>query len=137
MAENIETHQERYERETRVVEDAAAERRIAVSKVVNFIWLLFGILEGLIGLRVFLKLIAANPRNPFANLLYQFTALFLWPFRGLTADPSGGGIVLEVNSLIAMMVYGLLGWVIVRLIWLIFYRPPTKEVTTYSRRNRE
>lgn len=128
------TQQEAYQRQTKVVEDVAAQRHLSVSKVTNFIWLLFGILEGLIGLRIFLKLIAANPNNPFANLVYQFTSLFLWPFQGLTTNPSAGGIVLELTSLIAMLVYALLGWAIVRLIWLIFYRPPTKEVTTYSRR---
>jgi len=140
MADNTEIREERqaapqetYEREKKVVEDAA-ERTIAVSKVVNFVWLLFGILEGLIGLRIFLKLIAANPGNPFANLVYQFTSLFLWPFKGLTTNPAAGGIVLELTSLIAMLIYALLGWAIVRLIWLIFYRPPTKEITTYSRR---
>jgi hypothetical protein len=32
-----------------------------------------------------------------------------------------------------MIVYALLGWLIVRMIWVVFYRTPTSEVTTYDR----
>jgi len=45
-------------------------------------------------------------------------------------------MTLEVTSIIAMLVYALLSWIIVRLIWVVFYRPPTSEVTTYDREER-
>jgi hypothetical protein len=32
-----------------------------------------------------------------------------------------------------MIVYPLIGWAIVRLIWVLFYRAPTSNVTTYHR----
>ena len=67
--------------------------------------LFFGILEGLIALRILLKLIAANPNSPFAAMLYRFTDIFLFPFAGLTATPSAGGMVLEISSFIALAVY--------------------------------
>jgi len=40
--------------------------------------------------------------------------------------------VLEIPTLIAMLVYGLVGWVIERIIWVIFYRPrgPVTQTTT-------
>jgi hypothetical protein len=97
------------------------------------IWLFFGILEGLIGLRVFLKLIAANPENPFARFIYAVTDLFLWPFFGLTVTPAAEGIVLEIPSLIAMLVYALIGWLIVRAVWLVFDHSAERSVTTYER----
>jgi hypothetical protein len=79
-----------------------------------------------------LKLIAANGASPIAGFIYGFTDLFLWPFAGLTATPSAGGMVLELSTLIAMVVYGLIGWAIERIIWVIFYRPrgPVTETTT-------
>src|SRR5574341_1471841 len=55
----------------RVIEDVGASRRQAVSRAIQVVWLLFGILEAAIGLRVFLKLIAANPNNLFAQLVYR------------------------------------------------------------------
>jgi hypothetical protein len=116
-----------------VVENVAAARFDALAKLTQLVWLFFGILEALIALRVFLKLIAANPASPFADLVYKFTDLFLWPFFGLTSTPSAGGMVLEIPSVIAMFVYLVLAWVTVRLIWLLFYRTPTRTVSTYER----
>lgn len=107
------------------------ERHIFTFKATQAIWLLLGILEGLFALRVLLKLIAANPESPIAALIYSFTGLFLVPFRGLTPTPAAGGMVLEVSTLFAMLIYGLAGWALERLVWLIFYRPrgPVVEVT--------
>lgn len=101
------------------------ERRVFTFKATQLVWLLFGILEGLIALRIFLKLIAANPESPIAALIYSFTDLFLFPFAGLTATPAAGGMVLEVSSVIAMVIYALIAWALERAIWVIFYRPRT------------
>jgi YggT family protein len=108
------------------------ERRIFTFKVTQLVWLLLGILEAFLAVRFVLKLIAANPANPFAVFIYGFTNLFLFPFAGLTATPAAGGMVLEISTLIAMLVYGLIGWGIERLIWVIFYRPkgPVTQTTT-------
>ncbi len=107
------------------------ERQIFTFKITQLIWWLLGILEGLLALRFILKLIAANPGSPIAAWIYTFTGLFLIPFRGLTATPAAYGMVLEVSTLIAMLIYGLIVWAVERLIWLIFYRPrgPMVEVT--------
>lgn len=82
----------------------------------------FGVLDGLIGLRFFLKLMAANPANPFAQIVYFLTEPFLWLFKGLTRTPAFEGIVIEFYDLIAMAVYAMLGWVIVQLLWILFAR---------------
>lgn len=119
--------------EEHVVQNVNLEYRETIYRVTQFIWLLFGALEALIGLRVILMLIGANPASPFAGLVYQLSELFLWPFRNLIVNPAFGNSVLEITSLIAMIVYPLIGWAIVRLIWVIFYRSPTSQVTTYHR----
>lgn len=99
------------------------EQRVFTFKLTQLVWLLFGLLEALIALRIFLKLIGANPANAFAALVYSFTGLFLWPFFGLTGTPAANGMVLEIPSVIAMFVYALLAWVIARVVWLLLYRP--------------
>ena len=122
--------------EEHVVQNVNLEYREAIYKVTQFIWLLFGALEALIGIRVILMLIGANPGNVFTMLVYQLSDLFLWPFRNIVANPGFQNHVLEITSIIAMIVYPLIGWAIVRLIWVIFYRAPTSEVTTYDRQAR-
>jgi hypothetical protein len=107
------------------------EFRIFTFKATQLVWLLFGTLETLIALRILLKLIAANPTSPIAALIYAITDLFLLPFVGLTVTPAVGGMVLELSSFFAMVIYALIAWAIERTIWVIFYRPrgPVVEVT--------
>ncbi len=100
-----------------------AEQCRILLKISQFIWLGFGVLEGLIGLRILLKLIAANPNNPFAQLIYVVTDLFLWPFVGLTMTPAANGIVLEISSIVALFFYALVSVLIQRLIWIAFNQP--------------
>jgi uncharacterized protein YggT (Ycf19 family) len=87
----------------------------------------------LLGLRFLLRLIAANPNSPFARLIYNVTAPFLFPFEALTATPSAGAVVVEIPTLIAILVYLALGWVVVRLMWVLSSRPSARESTTYER----
>jgi hypothetical protein len=119
--------------EQQVVENVNLEYRATVYKITQFIWLLFGGLEALIGIRVILMLIGANTANWFTVFVYQLSGLFLWPFQNLIANPTFQNMTLEVTSIIGMIVYALLGWLIVRLIWVIFYRAPSSQVTTYDR----
>jgi len=107
------------------------EQRIFSFKVTQLIWLLFGILEALIALRIGLMLIGANPASPIVALIYGFTNLFLFPFTGLISSPTYGNMVLELSSMFAMLIYGLIAWAMERTIWLIFYRPrgPVVAVT--------
>jgi len=106
----------------RVVIDRSAEAARTAYRISAFIWLMFGILISLIGLRVFLKLIGANSGNFFAQFVYSFTDVFLWPFFGLTGNPSANGMVLEIPSIIAMVVYAIIAWVIAKLAWLLLFR---------------
>lgn len=99
------------------------EQRIFTFKATQLVWLMFGILEALIALRILLKLIGANPESPIVALIYGFTYLFLFPFEGMVGSPSAGAMVLEVSSFFAMVIYGLIAWAIERTVWVLFYRP--------------
>jgi len=94
----------------------------SLRRITGLIQLAFVILNGLIGLRFLLKLMAANPNNPFAELVYFLTAPFLWMFQGITYTPSFAGVQIEFFSLIAIAVYSLIAWILIQLIWLLFSR---------------
>jgi len=110
------------------------EQRIFSFKATQLVWLLFGVLEALIALRIGLKLIGANPESPIVALIYGLTFMFLFPFEGLVASPTVGGMVLEISSMFAMLIYALIAWVVERTVWLILYRPrgPVVAVTETS-----
>jgi hypothetical protein len=97
-------------------------REETLRRITGLIQLAFGVLNSFIGLRFLLKLMAADPANPFANLVYSMTTPFLWMFQGLTRTPTFEGIEIEFFSLIAIVVYSLIAWIIIQLLWILFAR---------------
>src|ERR1051326_3488137 len=79
-------HREHY------VHDVSSERQQARFQASQFVWLLLGLVDGLIALRVLLKLIGANPANAFANFIYNLSGVFVAPFSNLVSNPVSGGI---------------------------------------------
>jgi hypothetical protein len=80
-----------------------------------------------------LKLIAANPGNGFVRVVYDITDFFVAPFVGITANPTSGSIELDVAAIIAMIVYALAAWAIVRLLWVLFARSSARSVSRVDR----
>jgi len=102
--------------------EISAANQETLRRVSGLIQLGFGVVNGLIGLRFLLHLMAANPANPFMRMIDLLTLPFLWMFMGLTQTPAFEGISIEFFDLIAIAVYGLLSWVVVRLLWVLFAR---------------
>src|SRR2546426_4777655 len=99
--------------------DPYAKRRGTAAKLVQLVWLVFGIVEALIAIRFVLKLLGANPSADFARLVDGVTAPLVAPFVGLFATPRLGGSVFEPQALVALVVYLLLAWALAKLVWLL------------------
>lgn len=110
-------HDEYVERHTR---DPYLERQIMYHKIANVVWTIVGLIEALIAIRVILKLIGANAANGFVSFIYSLSGVFVAPFLGIVNDPTSGNSILEINALIAMLVYLILGWAVLKLIVLAF-----------------
>jgi YGGT family len=79
-------------------------------------YLILGVVEALLITRVILKLLAANPAAGFVRVIYDRSALFVAPFQGIFPTPATHNSVLELSSLVAIAMYALIAWGIVRLI---------------------
>jgi zinc transporter ZupT len=90
---------------------------------------LLGILEILLGLQFVLKLIGANPDSGFSVFIYGITGLFLAPFNALVGTPAYKGSRFEFTTLIAMAVYALFIWILVRIIQVAASRTTSRTVT--------
>jgi len=99
--------------------DPFAQRRANASKMSQGISLLFGVIETLLALRFILRMLGANPDAGFAQGLYGVTAPFVAPFVGLFGTPAAGGSVLELHTVVAIIVYALVGWLLTKLVWLL------------------
>lgn len=127
--ETVVTHQPGYAATEQVTYDVAAERRMGLFHVNHILITILGVLEILLGIRFVLHLIAANPASGFAQFIYGLSAVFTAPFTGLVATPAAGGATLEVTTLIAMVVYALLFWIVMRIISLAGERPSARTIT--------
>ena len=87
-----------------------------VLRIENLVYIVFGVVEGLILIRFILLLLAANPNAGFSNLIYNITAPLVAPFQGVFPTPVSHNSVLEVASLLAIIVYALIAWAVIRLI---------------------
>jgi YggT family protein len=112
--------------------DPYAGRRQAASRLVQAIYLIFGIIEALIAIRVVLRALGANPQAGFAQLIYGLTAPLVAPFAGLFGNPQAGGSVLELHSIVALVVYALVAWLLGKLVWLLFGETRSAVKTTSS-----
>lgn len=80
-----------------------------------WVWYVVGFLDLLLLLRLVFNLIGAHSVG-FASMLYSVTGLFTAPFRGIFPSPSVEGSYFDTAALVAIVIYALLGWAIVRII---------------------
>jgi uncharacterized protein YggT (Ycf19 family) len=112
---------EGFERRQRVVEHTPSTRREVVSRISQFVWLIVAVIVVLLAFRFALMLLAANPSNAFASLIYSVTNVLVAPFNTLLQTPVfEGGSVVDVASIVAMVVYILAAWVLLQLFRILF-----------------
>lgn len=89
-------------------------------KIRRVVYYIFGALEILFVFRLFFKILGANPESGFVSFIYTISGVFLAPFSGIFRTAVNEGIettsVLEPATIIAMIVYALIAYGIVRLI---------------------
>jgi hypothetical protein len=121
------------EQETKVAPEAKVETEQTIQKtttvqesprrpqnrsniVVRVIWYIAGLLLVLFAFRFVLALLGANLDNGFANFIFTTSAPFVSPFFGLFSyTPEYGVAQLEPSVLVAMAVYALVAWGMVKL----------------------
>lgn len=79
------------------------------------VWYLLGLLEALLAFRFVLKLLGANPNAGFSDFIYGVTHPFVAPFLNVFRVQRIEGNVFEWTTILAMLVYWLLAWAIIRL----------------------
>lgn len=99
--------------------DPYDEKRATASKVRQAIWLLVGIVEMLLVIRFVLRALGASAEAGFAQFIYGVSAPLVAPFVGLFGTPQAGGAALETHTLVALVIYALVGWVLTKVAALV------------------
>jgi hypothetical protein len=105
--------------------DHVLARRALLDRISSGIWFVVGLLEVAIGLRIAFKVLEANQTSGFVNFIYGLTEPFVRPFQGIFTDPASDGAVLDTAALMAMVIWALAAWAVVRVIWLLLDRSET------------
>jgi hypothetical protein len=84
------------------------------------VYFFFGVLEILLTFRLVLKITGASIGSAFVGLIYGLTGMFIIPFEGIFRRGFTQGVettaVIEPSTLVAIIVYAILAWGIVKLI---------------------
>lgn len=86
------------------------------------VYFLLGIIEILLGFRFLLKLMGASLQSSFVAAIYGFSGVLIAPFQGIFRNGFTQGVettsVFEPSIIVAVIVYGVFAWGLVKLIRL-------------------
>ncbi len=98
-----------------VSESATVPGSIVIKRV---IWYIAGFIIVLLALRTLLFMLGASHGSPFVDFIYNFSGIFDAPFGGIFPTPTYGEFGVDSASIVGMVVYALVAWVIAKLFTL-------------------
>jgi uncharacterized protein YggT (Ycf19 family) len=101
-------------REPRVVDESAPTAWKA-SQVTYFV---LAIVQVFLLFRFAFLLFGADPNNGFVRVIYGVTSPLIAPFQGIFPTPVEGGAIFDTATLLAMVVYALVAYLIVRMFFV-------------------
>ena len=108
-----------------VTEQAAYNFRAAA--VVGFV---VGVIDIVIAARFLGKLLGASSQSQFVTLIYNVSSPLVAPFKGIFGNGGSSANSFETASLVAIVVYALIGWGLVVLIRIATAPRGTKPATS-------
>ena len=84
----------------------------------QIVWYILGVLEALLAFRFVLKLLGANPSAGFSSFIYNVSSPFAAPFLNVFHVTKVEGSVLEWTTILAMFVYWLIAFGIIKLFFM-------------------
>lgn len=83
-----------------------------VRTIVNIV---VGVIEFLLSLRFIFKFLVVNAGTPFVAWIYGVTATLVSPFAKILPDLKMGGFVVDFATLVALIAYVLIGYLILQI----------------------
>ena len=106
------------------VPSQAAVDEVEADRVGAIVWYIIGFLEVLLAVRFIFLLLGAN-NTGFTAMIYDITHPFVTLFQGIFASPATTGSYFDTATILAMIVYALIGWGITSLIGISRHRVVT------------
>jgi uncharacterized protein YggT (Ycf19 family) len=110
------------------VPSVAAKQRAGVARARQVIYFIFGAINVLLVIRFVLLGLGAQQASSFVAFIYSLSYPLVLPFQGIFPEPTLGGSVFEWASLVAIGIYSLLAYGLVRIVALIYAPPRPAQV---------
>ena len=84
--------------------------------VAKLFYIILLLIETIISIRFVFKLLSASADNPIVNVIYEVSDVFIAPFKGiLNGDWHIGRFYIDVDALVALLVYMILAFVAIEI----------------------
>ena len=93
------------------------------------VWFVVGVVEIFIAARFLGKLFGASAQSAFVNFIYSVSGPMVAPFTGIFGDTGSRTNTFETASLVAIVVYAVIGWGLVVLIRIVTAPKGTKPAS--------
>jgi hypothetical protein len=97
-------------------------------RLIQGIWLVTSVVAVMLGIRFLLKLLGGSSQAGFVTFMYNITQPLVAPFHGIFNTTVQGRSILEPESLVAIVIYALIGWGIVSMIRVMARPRPAQAV---------
>ena len=115
-----------------ISEKKKSEFRISVAP-----WVLLGIAEVLLILRLIFKWINMDPKGEFADIVYGFSGMLITPVKAVVPLPTAEGAVFEWTTLLSIIFYVLVFVAIALVVKLIQDRKAARSPVKHATADRE
>lgn len=117
MAHVVRSSRPGYIRDGELREEPVTTGVHPLTMLARLVWFISGVVEVILALRFIFVLLGANPANGLANLIYTISHPLVTPFFSLFNYRFIDGVArFEGYTLVAMIIYGLIGYGIARLL---------------------
>jgi len=90
-----------------------------IGGIAPVIWWIVGFVDILLAIRFLLKLLGGSTVSGFVTFMYNITQPLVAPFHGIFNTAVQGRSILEPESLVAIVIYSLIGWGLASLIRMV------------------
>ena len=95
-----------------------------------FVGFVVGVVDVFVTARFLGKLLGASAQSAFVNFIYQVSSPMVAPFTGIFGNTGSKTNTFETASLVAIVVYAVIGWGLVVLIRIVTAPHGTKPATS-------
>ncbi|HEY8679275.1 MAG TPA: YggT family protein [Candidatus Dormibacteraeota bacterium] len=86
----------------------------------------------ILSIRFVFKLLAASTQSGFVGFIYDITQALIAPFHSIFNTVASGNHVIEPETLVAIVIYSLIGWGLVALVRILTRHNPSSRTDTVA-----